>query len=59
MNQPVNDPAVANEIKNEVMKKMKERIIARAKIIQERLQKQQDHLKQLEEQYQKKQEEKN
>jgi len=48
MNQPVTDASVANEIKNEVMKKMKERIIARAKIIQERLQKQQDHLKQLE-----------
>lgn len=41
------------------MKKMKERIIARAKIIQERLQKQQNELKMLEEQYQKKQEEKN
>jgi hypothetical protein len=41
------------------MKKMKERIIARAKIIQERLQKQQTELKMLEEQYQKKQEEKN
>ena len=41
------------------MKKMKERIIARAKIIQERLQKQQNELKMLQEQYQKKQEEKN
>jgi hypothetical protein len=34
MNQPVTDASIANEIKNEVMKKMKERIIARAKIIQ-------------------------
>ena len=41
------------------MKKLKERIIARAKIIQERLQKQQNELKMLEEQYQKKQEDKN
>lgn len=49
----------AVEIKTDVMKKMKERIIARAKIIQERLQKQQNELKMLEEQYQKKQEEKN
>lgn len=49
----------AVEIKNEVLQKMKERVIARAKIIQERLQTQQDHLKHLEEQYQKKQEEKN
>lgn len=53
---PIQDYSIASDIKNEVMKKMKERIIARAKIIQERLQKQQDHLKQLEEQYQKKQE---
>jgi hypothetical protein len=33
---------LAVEIKTDVMKKMKERIIARAKIIQERLQKQQN-----------------
>lgn len=32
--QPIQDYSVANDIKNEVMKKMKERIIARAKIIQ-------------------------
>jgi len=38
------------------MRKLKERMIARAKIIQERLQEQQNQLKQLEEQYQKKQE---
>lgn len=57
--EPINSNEIAVEIKNDVMKKMKERIIARAKIIQERLQKQQDNLKQLEEQYQKKQEEKN
>ena len=60
---PVNDSVgsyeLAVEIKTDVMKKMKERIIARAKIIQERLQKQQSELKLLEEQYQKKQEEKN
>lgn len=41
---PINgvlDAARAREIKEEVMKKMKERIIARARIIQERLTKQQ------------------
>jgi hypothetical protein len=58
-NEPVSSLDVAVEIKTDVMKKMKERIIARAKIIQERLQKQQNELKALEEQYQKKQEEKN
>lgn len=56
---PVSSYELAVEIKTDVMKKMKERIIARAKIIQERLQKQQSELKMLEEQYQKKQEEKN
>lgn len=44
------------KVKTEVMNKMKERIKERAKIIQARLQKQQDQLKSLEEQYQKKQE---
>ena len=58
-NDPVASYETAVEIKTDVMKKMKERIIARAKIIQERLQKQQNELKSLEEQYQKKQEEKN
>lgn len=57
--EPVGTLELAVEIKTDVMKKMKERIIARAKIIQERLQKQQNELKMLEEQYQKKQEEKN
>lgn len=57
--EPITSLDLAVEIKTDVMKKMKERIIARAKIIQERLQKQQNELKMLEEQYQKKQEEKN
>ena len=56
---PVTSYELAVQIKTDVMKKMKERIIARAKIIQERLQKQQSELKMLEEQYQKKQEQKN
>lgn len=47
-NDPVNNYEIAVEIKTDVMKKMKERIIARAKIIQERLQKQQNELKALE-----------
>lgn len=46
-NEPVSSLDVAVEIKTDVMKKMKERIIARAKIIQERLQKQQNELKAL------------
>lgn len=46
--EPVQSLEVAVEIKTDVMKKMKERIIARAKIIQERLQKQQNELKMLE-----------
>ena len=45
---PVTSYELAVEIKTDVMKKMKERIIARAKIIQERLQKQQSELKMLE-----------
>ena len=45
---PVTSHDLAVEIKTDVMKKMKERIIARAKIIQERLQKQQNELKMLE-----------
>jgi hypothetical protein len=49
----------AKEIKDEVMKKLKDRIVARARIIQERLVKQQESLKQQEELYQKKQEDKN
>jgi hypothetical protein len=46
-NEPINNYEAAVEIKTDVMKKMKERIIARAKIIQERLQKQQNELKAL------------
>lgn len=42
------DPEDAVQVKNEVMNKMKERIKERAKIIQSRLQKQQDQLKMLE-----------
>ena len=57
--EPVATYEVALDIKTDVMRKLKERMIARAKIIQERLQKQQNELKMLEEQYQKKQEDKN
>lgn len=53
------DPEKAAKVKAEVMNKMKERIKERAKIIQARLQKQTSQLKALEEQYLKKQEEKN
>jgi hypothetical protein len=41
-------PDQAVKVKNDVMNKMKERIKERAKIIQSRLQKQQDQLKMLE-----------
>jgi hypothetical protein len=41
------DPEKAFKVKAEVLSKLKERIKERAKIIQARLQKQQDHLKML------------
>jgi hypothetical protein len=47
-NEPITNHETAVDIKTDVMKKMKERIIARAKIIKERLQKQQTELKMLE-----------
>lgn len=59
---PINvplDAGTAKKIKDEAMSKLKERILAKARIIQERLAKQQEVLKQQEELYQKKQEDKN